>query len=66
MKRKELYDYIRTEIVNELSINEESVVWDSATKSKAKQQINKSNLPTNAKQAANDEIDQNPSGLIHS
>ena len=62
MKRKELYNYIREEIVNTLS--EESVAWTSATKSTAKQQIDKSKLDSNAKKAAKDEIDQNSSGLI--
>lgn len=64
MKRKELYNFIREEIINELSLDEESVAWSSATKNKAKQQIDKSKLPGDAKKEAKDEIDQNPSGII--
>ena len=62
MKRKDLYNYIKEEIVNALS--EESVAWSSNTKSQAKQQIDKSKLSSDAKKSAKDEIDQNPSGLI--
>jgi hypothetical protein len=64
MKRKELKDYIRTEIINELSLEEEAVAWNTANKNKAKQQIEKSKLSGDAKKEAKDEIDQNPSGLI--
>ncbi len=62
MKRKDLYNYIKEEIVNTLS--EESVAWSSDTKSKAKIQIDKSKLSGDAKKQAKDEIDQNASGLI--
>jgi len=62
MKRKDLYNYIKEEIVNTLS--EESVAWSSSTKSTAKQQIDKSKLSGDAKKQAKDEIDQNASGLI--
>ena len=64
MKRKELKDYIRTEIINELSLEEEAVAWNTANKNKAKQQIDKSKLSGDTKKEAKDEIDQNPSGLI--
>jgi len=62
MKRKDLYNYIKEEIVGALS--EESVAWASDTKSKAKIQIDKSKLSGDAKKQAKDEIDQNASGLI--
>jgi hypothetical protein len=62
MKRKDLYNYIKEEIVGALS--EESVAWASDTKSKAKIQIDKSKLSGDAKKQAKDEIDQNTSGLI--
>ena len=62
MKRKELYNYIREEIIGTLS--EESVAWSSSTKSQAKQHIDKSKLSSDAKKQAKDEIDQNVSGLI--
>jgi len=62
MKRKDLYNYIKEEIVNTLS--EESVAWSSDTKSKAKMQIDKSKLSGDAKKQTTDEIDQTSSGLI--
>jgi DNA repair exonuclease SbcCD nuclease subunit len=62
MKRKDLYNYIKEEIVTALS--EESVAWNSSTKSQAKQHIDKSKLSSDAKKQAKDEIDQNASGLI--
>jgi len=62
MKHKDLYNYIKEEIVGALS--EESVAWASDTKSKAKIQIDKSKLSGDAKKQAKDEIDQNASGLI--
>jgi hypothetical protein len=62
MKRKDLYKYVRTEIINELT--EEAVAWNSSNKTGAKQQIDKSKLSGDAKTQAKAEIDQNPSGLI--
>lgn len=77
MKRKDLYNYIREEIINELteaanldlvygnvSINSD-ISYNSSNKSDAKKKIDQSSgLDSSAKNAAKNNIDKNPGGTI--